>query len=216
MSDIFGGFTNRFQFFWAESPEGSPLIAIPPPIDRVQWDTLLDTLKKMMIWLSYFPHGQEFKMSYDAEQLYKQFYDTFTPIVRWKLSNETEQALLMRCVTNVVKNALIFMCLRAATEGGAEYIEKCDIEAGIGISMYSARCMLDIMGSLATGERAKLDARIAEVLKKTGKISARLLHERVGGRWPASEVQMALKSLVQLGVIKVERDGRRTTLQWKT
>ena len=73
-----------------------------------------------------------------------------------------------------MKIAMIYCCMR-----GADSVSLEDLEAGIAISLFSARCLVRVLEDLTESEQSGIDKKILRVLKEHGAHSLRELKKRV-------------------------------------
>lgn len=152
ISDVLGGFTNRFLFF--EGPPGPPLPDPPSPPES-ELAPIIQHLREVRDHYATYP--QELSFTEAARVAWEAAY-----LERYHLnpSSEVIGALTMRIDANALKVALIYAALEKAS-----VIDVHHLDAGRAVALFSAGVMKEHLEGVADTRSGKLELKVERLLK---------------------------------------------------
>lgn len=199
MSEVLGGFMNRFLFI-----DGEPGDPIPTPPVPSEMYMRKASEKFWEHAYEYVSSPRSIEMDLDAKKRWTEFYDQRATL---KPSSEMVANLFQRAHTNAIKVAMIY-----AVSQGKTVIELPDIEAGIGVALYSSRVVTTMLADIGGSQKRRLEEAIERHLRKGRPMTARELRQVTGAS--ADEVQKVLTGMLTAFIIQPFKDGRRVVYAW--
>jgi hypothetical protein len=154
MSDILGGFVNRFVFITGRR---KPAIPEQPPEDfaalRRAHETLLAARDRH-------PGGHAFRLAKAAREVWDTWY-------RAEYDRDYTDPVLGTLSTRLHTNATKLAVIYATLEGTGEITEE-QITAAIAFGNYQREVQARLFGGFGEGERGRLERRVTDTLRRHG------------------------------------------------
>ena len=156
VSDIEGGFVNRFVFYLHDQQDLKPLMDLPNPKTEQQWRELLRQLESEGIALE-----RIFDLDEDCLEDYKDWYiETKSALIDNPSSLEVIAGA--RVIEHTLKLALVFSVFE--NKDGDNYIHKDAFDAAKSVAEYWASVTVSLFTNLTFDKTSKLERDIIRVL----------------------------------------------------
>ncbi|HEX76202.1 MAG TPA: hypothetical protein G4O12_06425 [Dehalococcoidia bacterium] len=187
--DIYGGFANRWTYFFGLPKEPKPNPAKVNPNKR---DELIEAINDIRIWAESVPNG-EVTISSDAENLFANYYESY---YRRCQEDGLIPTLIVRVQDFVWKLALLYAACEMHEEIQAQHLE-----IAICVGDYIEASILEVFANFGTAKTKDNENRVLDILRSEGgPIPERELYRRLN--LSARELQATIEPLVKIGLVK--------------
>lgn len=201
LSDVLGGFSNRFLY--VDGDRKPPMPKPPPP------PCMNDIVAAVHGALAHYRQTpRELEFTAGADDLWARWY---CECYELPTRTNTASILFQRAQVNAIKIATIYAALDRA-----DAIEARHLEAGIGLVLYSGRVVAGSLGTIGEDAATKLERKILAYLQRTGARTARDVFCFVDGFATMKACREALESLVAGGVLAVESGRQYNSHRYRT
>ena len=191
--DFHGGFGNRLFFFAGvpKAPISMPAKPAAPPLDHV---------RAALAALASGPTG-DVELASDARPLWDEFYGA------WKRTKflSLVSAATRRIPTYALKLGLVY----AAFEHTVPWITRDQLEAAVRVAAYGAACATWLVEQRQTFRlEHRCETAVLEALERVD-LPAWRIHQAIGGRFTAEELNRAVRALMGTGsILEIKRTPR--------
>lgn len=193
LSEVLGGFSNRFIYI---DGERKPPMPKPPPPPAMN-----DLVEQIHTALArYRNNPKELEFTPAADELWARWY---CECYELPTHSNTASILFQRAQVNAIKIATIYAVLDRET-----HIDTRHLEAGIGLVLYSGRVVSGSLGTVGENDSSKMERKILAYLKRVGARTARDIYTYVDGFANMKAVRDCLDALSANGVLAMEQ-GRQ-------
>jgi hypothetical protein len=187
--DIYGGFANRWLFFFGLPKEPMPN---PPKMDQNKRTKLVIDLNQLREWAVGVPNG-EITMSVEANTLFEDYYREY---YRRCQQPGLIPTLIVRIQDFIWKIALLY-----AVDNMSNTISREHLEAAIAVGKYLEASVAEVFAGFGTSNGKAQETRLLDFLKaENGPVPERDVYRRL--KLSAKELESLIMPLVKIGVIK--------------
>lgn len=187
--DIYGGFANRWMYFFGVPKEPKPN---PPKVDRMKRDDLLARINEIRLWTESIPDG-ELEISEDAHMLFEDYYREYYSRCQMDGIIPT---LIVRIQDFIWKLSLLY-----AADDLSETIFPEHLEAAIAVGSYLEECVIEVFSGFEENYSKAREDKILHFLRSEGvPVPEREVYRRLS--ISAKELQITIQPLVKLGLVK--------------
>jgi len=187
--DIYGGFANRWLYFYGLPKEPMPN---PPKVDQNKRNKLVEDLNQLRDWTDSVSSG-EITISDEASTLFENYYCEY---YRRCQQPGLIPTLIVRIQDFIWKIALLY-----ATDTMSDVISKDHLEAAIAVGNYLETSVTEVFASFGTSSGKAQETRLLDFLKSEGRpVPEREVYRRLS--MSAKELESLVTPLVKIGLIK--------------
>ena len=187
--DIYGGFANRWLYFYGLPKEPMPN---PPKVDQEKRNKLVKDLNQLRDWTDSVPNG-EITISNEANALFEDYYREY---YRRCQQPGLIPTLIVRIQDFIWKIALLY-----AIDTMSEVISKEHLEAAIAVGKYLESSVAEVFAGFGTSNGKAQETRLLDFLKaEGGPVQERDVYRRL--KVSAKELESLVMPLMKIGVIK--------------
>ncbi len=199
--DIYGGFANRWLYFYGLPKDPMPN---PPKVDPEKRNRLVQELNHIRNWAEDIPNG-EITISNDANALFKEFYNNeFYP--------RCQQSGLIPTLIARIQDFIFKIALLYAADTMSESISADHFEAAIAVGKYLEASVAEIFINFGQSRSKQVETRILEYVKSIGgPISYRDVYRNLN--LSGKELESAVDPLLKLGLINNNYEGKKRMLE---
>ncbi|MFC2033709.1 hypothetical protein ACFLUB_04265 [Chloroflexota bacterium] len=198
--DIYGGFANRWCFFYGVPKDPMPN---PPKVDTDNRNKLVQDLNQIRDWTDSVPNG-EITISDEANTLFKDYYMEY-----YHHCQQTGliPTLIVRIQDFVWKIALLYA---ADTMSGT--ISRDHLEAAIGVGNYLEASVAEVFANFGASRGKQDETRVYEYLKSFGNpIPYRDVYRNLN--LSGKDLEAAIVPLLKVGMVKNHYEGKKRMLE---
>ena len=202
MSDIQGGFVNRFCFFVNEDTGAR---AIPLKVDI---DNLRNLSQFIYEKIQRYEH-QEFRFDPTAEALVISWYTKNRKQLA-AMDSEIKRVALQRLDLHTRKLALVYAAME--NEPGDNLIHEDQFMAAMFVADYWRRATSTVFSKFSVDDYAKNEKRLIEEVERVdnGKaLTRREIQRKTSGTMSVKQFNVAFDALEHAGVLIITKDGKR-------
>jgi len=198
--DIYGGFANRWLYFYGLPKEPMPN---PPKMAQDKRNKLVQELNQVRDWTDSVPNG-EIAISNEASKLFENYYREF-----YRRCDQPGliPTLIVRIQDFVWKIALLY-----AADTMSEAISGDHLEAAIAVGDYLEASVAELFASFGASRGKQAETRVYEYLKGAGTpIPYRDVYRNLNlsGR----DLEAAIDPLIKVGMVKNRYEGKKRMLE---
>lgn len=197
--DIYGGFANRWLYFYGLPKEPKPN---PPKVDPNMRDELIKAINQMRCWSE--DSSGEILISNEAEVLFEQYYASYYPRCQQEGIIPT---LIVRIQDFIWKLALLYAAIDLS-----EVVTEKHLLAAIDVGNYLEASVIEVFSSFEESSSKVKENRILDFLRSEGQpIPEREVYRRLS--MSAKDLQAIIKPLVNVGLVKNSYEKSETGRQ---
>ena len=186
--NIYGGFANRWMYFFGLPKEPKPN---PPKVNPDRRDALVNRINQIRLWAEGVPNG-ELTKSDEASILFAEYYLDY---YRRCQQEGLIPTLIVRIQDFIWKLALLY-----AAFDQSEVIRADDIKSAIAVGQYLEASVSEVFRSFAMSRGKQSEVKILQYLKSIGRpIPRRDLYRNLD--ISAKQLDVVIEPLIKLGVI---------------
>ncbi len=198
--DIYGGFANRWLYFYGLPKDPMPN---PPKVDPDKRNKLVQELNQIRDWADDVPNG-ELTISSEASKLFEHYYGEY---YRRCQQPGLIPTLIVRIQDFIMKIALLY-----AADTMSEAISVDHLEAAIAVGNYLEASVAEVFASFGESRGKQVERRVIDYLKGTGRpIPYRDAYHNLN--LSGIELQAAVDPLIRLGLIRNSYEGKKRMLE---
>jgi hypothetical protein len=198
--DIYGGFANRWCYFYGLPKDPMPN---PPKVDPDKRNELVRGLNQIRSWTENVPNG-EITISDQANALFGEYYREY---YRRCQQPGLIPTLIVRIQDFIWKIALLY-----AADTMSESISADHLEAAIAVGNYLEASTVEVFANFGESRGKRAETRLLEYLKGKGQpIPYRIVHRNLN--FSSAELQAVVEPLIRLGLIKNQYKGKERMLE---
>jgi len=198
--DIYGGFANRWCYFYGLPKEPMPN---PPKVDSDKRNELVQKLNYIRNWAKDLPNG-EITVSDDANALFEEYYREYYQRCQQPGLIPT---LIVRIQDFIWKIALLY-----ATDTLSDNISAEHLEAAIAVGNYLEASVTEVFASFGESKGKRAETRVIDYLRGMGQpIPYREVYRNLN--LSGTELQTVVDPLIKLGLIKNQYEGKKRMLE---
>ena len=187
--DIYGGFANRWLYFYGLPKEPMPN---PPKVNPGKRNELVRELNRLRDWADSVTSG-EVTISNEANALFEDYYREYYR--RCQLPGLIP-TLIVRIQDFVWKIALLY-----AVDTMSETISRDHLEAAIAVGKYLEASVAEVFASFGTSNGKALETKLLDFLRaEGGPVSEREVYRRFN--MSAKELEGVVTPLLKIGLVK--------------
>jgi hypothetical protein len=187
--DIYGGFANRWLYFFGLPKDPKPN---PPKMKSEDRDELLKDINRIRLWAQDLPGG-ELSVSSEAQALFENFYVSYYERCQREGIIPT---LIVRIQDFIWKLALLY-----AADSLSETITEEHIRASIAVGNYLEASVTEVFSSFEETEGKTRENKLLDFLRGEGQpVPEREVYRRLS--MSAKELQTTVQPLIKLGLIR--------------
>ncbi len=198
--DIYGGFANRWLYFYG-LPKGP--MPNPPKVDPGKRSKLVQELNQIRNWAEDVPNS-EIIISDEANGLFEDYYRGYY----WRCQQPgLIPTLIVRIQDFIWKIALLY-----AIDTMSETISKEHLEAAIAVGNYLEASVAELFANFGESRGKRDEMRVLEYLKSKGQpVPYRIVHRNLN--FSSSELQRLIEPSIKYGLIKNHYEGKERMLE---
>lgn len=186
--DIYGGFANRWLYFYGSPKEPMPN---PPKVDPVACNLLVRELNETRAWADKVPKG-EIAISNDAKALFEDYYCEYY--------RRCQQPGLIPTLIVRVQDFIFKIALLYAADDMAEAISVDHLEAAIAVGKYLETSVIQVFANFGASNGRAQENKLLDFLKTEGRsVTQRELYRRLS--MSAKDLEATVQKLVQFGLV---------------
>jgi hypothetical protein len=188
--DIYGGFANRWLYFYG-FPKGP--IPSPPRVDPEKRNKLIQDLNMIRSWANDVSGG-EIKIEDDAEALFADYYQGYY----WRC----QQPGLLPTLAVRVQDFIWKIALLYAADSMSETISKDHLEAAIEVGNYLEASAAEVFSGFGDTSGKAQETKLLELLRSDGgqPVPEREIYRRI--KLSAKELAVTIEPLLKLGMVR--------------
>jgi hypothetical protein len=187
--DIYGGFANRWLYFYGLPKEPMPN---PPKVDDEKRKKLVRELNQLRDWTESVPDG-EISISKEASTLFENYYQSY---YRRCQQPGLIPTLIVRIQDFIWKIALLY-----AADVMSETITGEHLETAIAVGYYLEASVAEVFANFGVSDSKTQETRLLEFLRnENGPVAEREVYRRL--KVSAKELDTLVTPLIKIGVIK--------------
>jgi len=197
ISDMEGGFINRFLFWQAEWTEACPRLKDPDKLTLAKW---MDRLIRIR---SKFPNGQRFMLTEQAWEIHDEAYEKHRAML-WKNQEDISSTLKVRFFNHAFKIALAIAAVN--NETGNNQIDGTTWVRATQIAEYACLAAIQATEDISADLMIKKEQLFLKTLARLGNKATRTnLRTRIGGKiLSTADFNKVLENLITAGIIETE------------
>ena len=187
--DIYGGFANRWLYFYGLPKEPMPN---PPKVDQDKRNKLVKHLKQIRDWTDSVPDG-EITISDEASKLFDDYYREFY--------RRCDQPGLIPTLIVRVQDFIWKIALLCAADTMSDAISADHLEAAIAVGKYLEASVAEVFASFGTSNGKAQETKLLDFLRaEGGPVPEREVYRRLS--ISAKELESLVAPLVKIGLVK--------------
>lgn len=187
--DIYGGFANRWLYFYGLPKDPKPN---PPKINPESRNKLLEEINKVRVWAQEINEG-EILINEEAEILFEEYYRQYYQ--RCQLDGIIP-TLIVRIQDFIWKIALLYATIDCSTT-----ISEDHLTAAISVGDYLESSVIEVFSNFEESRSRAKESKVLDFLRgEGGPIAERDVYRSLN--MSAKELQLTIEPLVNLGLIK--------------
>lgn len=187
--DIYGGFANRWLYFYGLPKEPMPN---PPKVDQEKRNKLIQDLNQIRSWSEDVPVG-EIKISDEADNLFAEYYLSYY--------RQCQQPGLIPTLNVRIQDFIWKIALLYAADDMLDVIAKEHLEAAISVGRYLTVSVEEVFSSFGDSSGKVQESKLLDLLRSEGKpLQERELYRRL--KMSAKELDTIIEPLLKLRFIK--------------
>jgi len=187
--DIYGGFANRWCYFYGLPKEPNPS---PPKVDSGKRDKLIQEVNQLRLWAKDVPNG-EIVTSDEASALFAEYYRGY---YRRCQQEGLIPTLIVRIQDFVWKIALLY-----AADTMSETISRDHLEAAIAVGNYLEASVTEVFANFGTSSGKAQETKLLNLLRaEGGPVPEREVYRRLN--MSAKELESVATPLLKIGLLK--------------
>jgi len=195
--DIYGGFANRWVFFFGLPKEPKPN---PPKVNSDRRDELLKEINQIRLWAEDGPGG-ELTISDEASAVFAEWYREY---YRRCQQEGLIPTLIVRIQDFIWKLALLYAAVDLS-----EVIRADHIQSAIAVGNYLESSVAEVFRSFAVSRGKEMESKVIDLLRSAGKpVPQREVYRAL--TISAKELQNITEPLIKLGLIRNRNIRTRT------
>jgi len=198
--DIYGGFANRWLYFYGLPKEPMPN---PPRVDQDKRNRLVQRLNEIRTWADSVPGGQ-IGISDEASSLFDGYYRDF-----YRRCDQPGllPTLIVRIQDFVWKIALLY-----AADSMSDVISRDHLEAAIAVGGYLESSVAEVFASFGESKGKQVETKVYEYVKSIGRpVPYRDVYRKLN--LSGKEIEAAIEPLVKLGMMRNSYVGKKRMLE---
>ena len=201
--DIYGGFANRWLYFYGLPKEPKPN---PPKVDSENRNKLLNTINQIRLWTQEVPEG-EISISNEAKDLFETFYLTYY--------QKCQQEGIIPTLIVRIQDFLWKLALLYAADNMSRTITGEHLQAAISVAEYLEMSVIEVFSSFEDSDGKSKENKLLFFLRSEGSpIPEREVYRRLG--LSAKDLKAMIDPLIKLGLIKSAYDKTDAGRQIRT
>ena len=198
--DIYGGFANRWLYFYGLPKEPMPN---PPKVAQDKRNKLVQEINQIRDWTDSVPHG-EIAISEEASTLFDDYYRDFY--------RRCDQPGLIPTLIVRIQDFIWKIALLYAADTMSEAISRDHLEAAIAVGDYLEASVAEVFASFGESRGKQAETRVYEYLKVAGKpVSYRDAYRNLN--LSGKDLEAAIGPLLKVGMIKNRYEGKKRMLE---
>ena len=186
--DIYGGFANRWMYFFGLPKGPKPN---PPKVDPKKRDALIEAINTVRLWSEEVPNG-EVTISDEAEEIFATYYEQY---YRRCQQEGLLPTLIVRVQDFVWKLSLLYAAIDLS-----DVIKGDHIKPAIAVGNYLESSVAEVFRTFAVTKGKKLEMRALDYLRSAGQpVDYRLAYRDL--HLSAKELDAIIEPLIKLGLI---------------
>lgn len=187
--DIYGGFANRWLYFYGLPKDPMPN---PPKVDPDKRNAIVRALNQIRDWATAVPNG-EITISDEASELFEAYYGEYYR--RCQLPGLIP-TLIVRIQDFIWKIALLY-----AADTMSEAISSDHLEAAIAVGKYLEASVAEVFASFGTSNGKAQETRLLDFLRaEGGPVPEREVYRRLN--MSAKELESVVTPLLKIGLVQ--------------
>ncbi len=188
--DIYGGFANRWLYFYGLPKDPMPN---PPKVDPDKRNKLVQELNQIRDWTESVPNG-EITISDEASKLFDDYY-------RGGYYRRCQQPGLIPTLIVRIQDFIWKIALLYAVDTMSEAISRDHLEAAIAVGNYLESSVSEVFVSFGTSNGKAQETKLLDFLKaEGGPVPEREVYRRFN--MSAKELESAVTPLLRIGLVK--------------
>ncbi len=188
--DIYGGFANRWLYFYGLPKDPMPN---PPKVDPDKRNKLVKELNQIRDWTESVPNG-EITISDEASKLFDDYY-------RGGYYRRCQQPGLIPTLIVRIQDFIWKIALLYAVDTMSEAISRDHLEAAIAVGNYLESSVSEVFASFGTSNGKVKETKLLDFLKaEGGPVPEREVYRRFN--MSAKELESAITPLLKIGLVK--------------
>jgi len=198
--DIYGGFANRWCYFYGLPKDPMPN---PPKVDPEKRIKVVERLNEIRQWADGVPDG-EITISSEAEALFERYYSQYY----WRCQQPgLIPTLIVRVQDFIWKVALLY-----AADAMSKVISADHLELAIAVGGYLEAGVTEVFANFGQSQSKQKEMRIVEYVKSAGGlVPYRDVYRNLN--LAAKELETTVEPLLRLGVLRNHYEGKKRMLQ---
>jgi hypothetical protein len=199
--DIYGGFANRWLYFYGLPKDPMPN---PPKVDPDKRNKLVQELNQIRDWTESVPNG-EITISDEASKLFDDYY-------RGGYYRRCQQPGLIPTLIVRIQDFIWKIALLYAVDTMSEAISRDHLEAAIALGNYLESSVIEVFSSFGESRGKRAETRVYEYLKSSGRpVPYRDVYRNLN--LSGKDLEAAIDPLLRVGMIKNRYDGKKRMLE---
>lgn len=187
--DIYGGFANRWLYFFGLPKEPKPN---PPKVNPDKRDDLVREINQICLWAEDVPNG-EVTISDEASAPFAEYYRGYY--------HHCQQEGLIPVLIVRIQDFIWKLALLYAAMDLSDVIKADHIKAAIAVGNYLEASVVEAFRSFADSRGKQSETKVLEYLKGKGQpADYRLVYSNLN--MSAKELELSIQPLINLGLIK--------------
>ena len=198
--DIYGGFANRWLYFYGLPKEPMPN---PPKVAQDKRNKLVQELNQIRDWTDSVPDG-EIAISDGASKLFDDYYRDFY--------RRCDQPGLIPTLIVRIQDFIWKIALLYAADTMSETISENHLEAAIAVGNYLEASVAEVFASFGESRGKQAETRVYEYLKSSGSpVPYRDVYRNLN--LSGKDLEAAIDPLLKVGMIKNRYEGKKRMLE---
>lgn len=187
--DIYGGFANRWQYYYGIPKEPMPN---PPKVNPEKMNKIVEELNNIRSWSESVPNG-EIKITDAASKLFEVYYNDYY--------HRCDQPGLIPTLIVRVQDFIWKISLLYAADTQSDKISADHLEAAIKVGDYLEASVSELFATFGISKSKDAEQKLLDFLRYEGvPIQEREVYRRLS--MSARELEDLVKPLVNIGVVK--------------
>jgi hypothetical protein len=198
--DIYGGFANRWLYFYGLPKDPMPN---PPKVNPGKRSKLVQNLNQIRSWAEDVPNG-EIAISDEANAMFEDYYREYY--------RRCQQAGLIPTLIVRIQDFIWKIALLYAIDTMSETISKEHLEAAIAVGNYLEASVAEVFASFGESRGKQAEKRVLEYLRAKGQpVPYRIVHRNLN--FSSAELQGLIEPLIKVGLVKNHYRGKERMLE---
>jgi hypothetical protein len=198
--DIYGGFANRWLYFYGLPKEPMPN---PPKVAQDKRNKLVQELNQIRDWTNSVPDG-EIAISNEASTLFDEYYREFY--------RRCDQPGLIPTLTVRIQDFVWKIALLYAADNMSETISGDHLEAAIAVGDYLEASVGEVFASFGQSRGKQAEMRVYDYVKSLGgRVPYRDAYRNLN--LSGKELEAAIEPLLKVGMMKNSYEGKKRMLE---